>query len=226
MMPTKSGIRINTNYQLLKTKKQMKTNSKINWKTARIISSVLIIAVSFLFLKGCEKAEMPQVKNLTNGTENSDASASSNMDNTAKQIPFLMLTIDHSAARTGMPDYRVELNSHGEVFFNGRRNTAYAGVKRFKVSNEIVVAIRNQFTMGNFLELETLPSTPDLPLVTTSFRSSINNDIFSKIDYGQPQSEKLILLRQYAENMLELTSLINKGKNIDDVKENPNQIAQ
>ncbi len=204
----------------------MKTNSKINWKTAGIISSVLIIAVSILFLKGCEKADIPQVKNMINSNENSDASASSNLDNVAKQSPFLMLTIDHSAARTGMPDYRVELNTHGEVFFNGRRNTAYAGVKRFKVSNEIVVAISNQFTAGNFLELENLPPTPDLPLVTTSFRSSINSDIFSKIDYGQPKSEKLIQLRQYAENMLELASLINKGKNIDDVKENSNQIAQ
>lgn len=197
----------------------MKTLSTQNTNKSGLSALIFIIA-STLFLTSCQKDELlapsPQKGMEINHSEVSRTKANLNLPMPA----FKMIVIDHSSAQTHQPSYRLEIISDGTVLFTGRKNLATIGERKFMISKQTLTNIRNMFIDGHFAQLESQQFILDLPSVETTFALQANSETITKIDNNSNNPLKLIQLRRTVENMLNISQLIFKHRDIINLEEN------
>ena len=191
-------------------------NEKINPAQKLLdLSLGFILLISFFLLNGCQKDETPYVNNgdvtTTNDMQNARVSKNNN------EGPFALLLINHSAARTNLPDYSVTVMSDGAIIFNGRRNTRFIGTHKYSASSSLIDALTRIYVKNRFSEIEELPFIFDLPSNSTSFRMDANSEIITRLDYNNPASNKLINLRIKTEELLKISHLVYKDRNWNDI---------
>jgi hypothetical protein len=193
----------------------MKANTGNNSKITGMILCIFIICSSILFLTGCQKEELTQ---LNNTTENEGTSLAKIAQNTNYSV-YTIVNIEHFGSRTITPEYSIELRSDGIATFEGKRFTAFTGIKKFKVSLDLVDDIQAIFINGKFSKIPTLPLTMDLATITTTFKSGPDANKIIKTDYNNLNDSKmLITLRENVESLLNISSLVTKKRNIDDLQ--------
>ncbi len=193
----------------------MKANTTNNSKMTGMISCIFMLCSSILILTGCQKEELAQLNNTTESSGTALAKMAQNTNN----LVYNILRIEHFGSRTITPEYSIELRSDGIATFEGKRFTAYTGTKKFNVSLDMVDEIKGLFMQGKFPMIQNLPLTMDLATVTTSFKSGPDATVIVKTDYNNlNDSQMLITLRENAERLLNISSLVTKRRNIDDVQ--------
>ena len=190
--------------------KNLETTSAKKFRNFSITSFILVF---LLFFSACQKDELAS----TNNAVQANNENLSRQKQSADQSPFNLITIDHSAAQTHLPDYSVTISSDGTILFNGRRNTAVAGKVQFKAPQKIMTQLRVLFTEANLADMENLPSIPDLPSIATSFKAATNAETVTRIDYNNSNPRELIQLRTKTETLLKISTLVVKPRNLNDI---------
>jgi hypothetical protein len=197
------------------------------FKITGIITGLVVVGVLSFFLKACEKDELPQINNTNTSSENKLSQAAPTNEEVDKLAFYPVLTIEHSAAQTKLPDYAVQLNSNGTGLFTGRRNTAFIGEKKLQVSADVVKLIIERFNAENFSAMESVASIPDMPGTTTGYKADEKSEMVIKVDLGQKKvSARLMDLREYAEQMLNIRGFVYGARDLNNIQDNPNQINQ
>ena len=186
----------------------MKTQAQLQKNLAALMIT------SALFFTGCQKDDLASI-------QSEDAANRSEVSRKGSEtVAFTMVTINHQAAQTNGRSYKIEIRNDGTVLFTGRKNTAFIGEKKFKVSPGITVNLLKMFGESNFQEIELLPYTPDLALIETSFQPDQNSEAITRIDYNNGKLMKLVELREQTEAMLDINNLIYTKRDINSLKVN------
>ncbi len=193
----------------------MKNLETTSAKKLRNFSLASFLIVFLLFLSACQKEELAS----TNSSVQANNENLARQKQPADQSPFTLITIDHSAAQTHLPDYSVTIRSDGNILFNGRRNTAVSGKVEFKAPQKVMTQLRVMFTEANLSDMENLPSVPDLPSIATTFKAATNAEAITRIDFNHNNPRELIQLRTKTETLLKISTLVIKPRNLNDIQD-------
>jgi hypothetical protein len=175
---------------------------------AKLISIIILMFFfgMMMVFTSCQKDEQPMTKTSDNNISESRMAAAS----------FKMIIIDHSAANTSLPDFRIETNNDGNLIFIGRRNTAFIGKQKLQISPDEMGIIKEMMIHDKFLSMESQPAIPDMPQNITIFHPELNGEEYFRRDNGN--SSALGAIRSKIENMLNISNLIYLNRNKENIQ--------
>jgi hypothetical protein len=191
----------------------MKTSNNIRKNNISLASLALI---SILFMAGCGKDDVviPQGKDQAKGIDIPRQIQPADQSASADQFDlFGLIQIDHSSARTSMPDYVVTVRSDASVVFEGRRNCAVNEIREFQASAVMMRKLILIYYESKFYSIEdNLSLAADLPMVTTTCSGAELKGSRSLIDYYGSDPAALIQFRTKVEEALDIAKLVGSKK--------------
>ncbi len=191
----------------------MKTSNNFRKNNISLVSLALI---SILFMASCGKDDVviPQGKDQAKGIDIARQIEPADHSASADQFDlFGLIKIDHSAARTSMPDYVVTVRADASVVFEGRRNCAVNEIREFQASAEMMRKLVYIYAESKFYSIvDNLSLAADLPMVTTTCSGVQSKDSKSLIDYYGSDPAALIQFRIKVEEALDIAKFVGSKK--------------
>gem|GEM_PF-5593203 len=182
--------------------KKSKVMKKINLLSG-FHGCIAISLLMFMFF-ACQKDDTMQPS-----AQTSSAPIEKTIPVNPTALPYEIIKINHISPRGLVPDYEMTLSTNLTVRFEGRRNTAYQGVKILKTDERTYAMLKYMYESSHLFDVPSASvnnGMADQPVVYTSFNNG--TQMITLTDYNTGDPAKLYELRQRTEMMLGITLLV------------------
>ncbi|MFI5220068.1 MAG: DUF6438 domain-containing protein [Bacteroidia bacterium] len=169
----------------------------------------IFLSLFIIVMAGCSKEESPQPLTGTSAVAGADLRQIGPPPPIAR--PFVMITIDHQAMRSFLPDYSVTVYSDGTVLFAGRKNVGTLGKVSFSVDQSKLKEVLSVFKQMEFYSIRSdRQINPDVPRTLTSLAESKTSRVKTLVDDNR-EPGKLVNLRKTVEWVLQIDQYVVKN---------------